>query len=113
MAEFSGFSTAHTISPSARLPQEKHPLQLYSSFPQIFQPSFLQGLHHHTLSDLTGKGSNRTQEQKAGQEQRPYQHGLHWGHQRGLDTPSSSLAWLLLHLLLVAEDPLYHILQVA
>ena len=43
----------------------------------------------------------------------PYQHGLHRGHQGGLNAQSPSPARLLLHLLLIVEDPLHHVLQVA
>lgn len=42
-----------------------------------------------------------------------YQHGLHWGHQGGLHAEGSLQPWHLLSLLLVLQDSLYHILEVA
>lgn len=42
-----------------------------------------------------------------------YQHGLHRGHQRGLHTEGSLQTWHLLSLLLVLQDSLHHILEVA
>lgn len=49
----------------------------------------------------------------AGPAQHPYQHGLHRGQQGGLHAQGPPPARLLLHLLLVVEDPLHHVLQVA
>lgn len=42
-----------------------------------------------------------------------YQHGLNRGHQRGLHTERALQTWHLLGLLLVPQDSLYHILEVA
>lgn len=42
-----------------------------------------------------------------------YQHGLNWGHQRRLHAERSLHTWRLLSVLLVPQDSLHHVLEVA